>query len=254
MSDVAPFEETLSPSFAFRNHSIAGGDLYTFAQALTDHPRFPYAWVQKLCLYANSERCDERDPLFIEITERFRDQGYDFKELVIELFSSPLVTGLEETESRRHSDPLISITRLNHLCPLLIERIGRTDICEVSRVRAVKGLIARDDFARGAVDATQPARSSAFHFAAVEAICNAVSSYAVTRNSEVFSHRDPEIISKIVTHFMGLPPNHERYDHTLSLFTAHYQALRDAGQDHSYSVRSVFSLACMSPDVMGIGL
>ena len=253
-SAVSPFEDTLSPSFAFRNHSVDGGDLYTFAQALTDHPRFPYAWVQKLCLYANSERCDERDPLFIAIAERFRDEGYNFKQLVIELFSSPLVTGLAETESRRRSDPLISITRLNHLCPLLIERTGRADICEVSRVRAVKGLIARDDFARGSVDATQPALSSAFHFAAVEAICNAVSSYAVTRNSENFSHRDPEIISKIVTQFMGLPSDHERYEHTLNLLTAHYQALRDAGQNTTYSARSVFSLACMSPDVMGIGL
>ena len=252
--DQALFEDSLTPSFAFRNHRVAGGDTYQFAETLTEHPRFPYAWVQKLCLYANSKRCDERNPLFIEIAERFRDQGYNFKSLVIDLFSSPLITGMEDTGAQHDSDPLISITRLNHLCPLLVERTGRTDICNVGRVRSVKGLIARDNFARGAVDATQPALSSAFHFAAVEAICDAVASTVVSRNSEFFSHQDPEVISKIVTRFMGLPPTHERYEHTLTLLTNHFEALRTAGRNLNYSTRSVFSLACMSPDVMGIGL
>jgi hypothetical protein len=252
--DQVLFEDELTPSFAFRNYQTDGGDTYQFAEILTEHPRFPYAWVQKLCLYANSKRCDERDPLFIDIAERFRDQGYNFKTLVIDLFSSPLITGLEETESQRNSDPLISITRLNHLCPLLAERTGWADICDVNRVRSVKGLIARDDFARGAVDATQPALSSAFHFAAVEAICNEVASTVVRGNSEFFSHQDPDVLSKIVSRFMGIPVTHERYEHTLTLLTTHFDTLRAAGRNINYSTRSVFSLACMSPDVMGIGL
>ena len=108
--------------------------------------------------------------------------------------------------------------------------------------------------ARGAVDATQPALSSAFHFAAVEAICDAVASTVVSRNSEYFSHQDPDVISKIVSRFMGIPPTHERYEHTFTLLTNHFDALRMAGRNANYSTRSVFSLACMSPDVMGIGL
>ena len=170
------------------------------------------------------------------------------------MFSSPLITGLEDTDSRRNSDPLISITRLNHLCPLLAERTGREDICEVNRVRSIKGLIAQDDFARGAVDATQPALSSAFHFAAVEAICKAVANTVVNRNSEYFSHQNPDVISNIVTLFMGLSSDHERYEHTVSLFTTHFNELREAGRNLNYSTRALFSLACMSPDVMGIGL
>ena len=252
--DDSHFDDTLNPSFAFRNHRADGGNLYQFAETLTQHPRFPYAWVQKLCLYANSQRCDERDPLFIEIAERFRDQGYNFKSLVIDLFSSPLVTGLEETESRRNTDPLISITRLNHLCPLLIERTGLSNICEVNRVRSIKGLIAQDDFARGAVDATQPALSSAFHFAAVEAICKEIASTVVNRNSEFFSHQDPEVIPNIVERFMGIPIDHERYETTVSIFTSHFNELRETGRNLNYSTRAIFSLACMSPDVMGIGL
>ena len=53
---------------------------------------------------------------------------------------------------------------------------------------------------------------------------------------------------------MGLPARHERYEHTLTLLTAHYDALRMAGEGNRFSTRAVFSLACMSPDVMGVGL
>ena len=113
----SPVDPTLTPSFAFRNHTHLDGDLYDYANILTTHPRFPYAWVQKLCAYANSKRCDERDPLFLQIAEDFRDNGYQFKDLVIDLFSSPLVTGVDETETTRLSDAIISITRLNHLMP-----------------------------------------------------------------------------------------------------------------------------------------
>ena len=185
--------------------------------------------MQKLCAYANSTRCDERDPLFLQIAEDFRDDGYNFKDLVIDLFSSPLVTGIEETETTRLSDAIISINRLNHLCPMLVERTGRANICEVSRVKAVRGLIARDDFARGAVEITQPALSSAFHFAAVEAICEAVSRSAVGANQMYFKPADPNLVPMIVTKLMGIPEEHERYASTLAILNQHYEDLRNEG-------------------------
>ncbi len=253
-NEDTPIPLDLEPSFAFRNHTELGGDLYDFAEMLTNHPRFPYAWVQKLCLYANSERCDERDPRFLELATSFRDGGYRFKSLIVDLFSSPLVTGLVETNSSRLSDAIVSITRLNHLCPLLVERTGRETICEVSRVRAVKGLIARDDFARGAVDVTQPALSSAFHFAAVEAVCEAAASAAVGSSQPYFQPADAELIPKLVIRLMGLSPEHERYERSVEILNRHYSELQAAGKNRSSRARGVFILACMSPDVMGVGL
>ena len=60
-------------------------------------------------------RCDESDPEFIRVTQHFIDQNFNFKSLVVELFSSPLVTHLSEPESLVGSDPIISITRREHL-------------------------------------------------------------------------------------------------------------------------------------------
>ena len=133
-NELAPFDRALTPSFAFRGYQDEGGDTYRFAEILSEHPRFAHAWVQKLCLFANSERCSERDPLFLELVERFKNSNYDFKALWVDVFSSPLVTGFTETDTYRRQDQIISITRLNHLCPLLQERTGRENVrCDTCR-------------------------------------------------------------------------------------------------------------------------
>jgi hypothetical protein len=244
----------LEPSFAFRGHREAGGDTYRFADIISEHPRFAHSWVQKLCVYANSQRCSEYDPVFLDLVEGFTASGYDFKSLWVDVFSSSLVSGFSPTDTYRRKDHLISVTRLNHLCPILQERTGRTDICEVRRVRAVKGLIPRDEFARGAVDPTQPALSSAFHFAAAEAVCEEVASTVVTGNSENFAVRDPELIPNVVTRLMGLSVEHERYQTTVEMLQAHYDACIAGGLSAGNAARAVFTLACLTPDVMGVGL
>ncbi len=253
-NELSPFDRALEPSFAFRGHRESGGDTYRFGEILAEHPRFAHAWVQKMCLYANSERCSERDPVFLELVERFISSNYDFKSLWVDVFSSSLVSGFSPTDTYRRKDPIISVTRLNHLCPILQERTGRTDICEVGRVRSVKGLIPRDDFARGAVDPIQPALSSAFHFAAAEAVCEEVARTVVTGNSENFPVRDPELIPNVVTRLMGLSIEHERYQTTVEMLQAHYDACIAGGLSAGNAARAVFTLACLTPDVMGVGL
>jgi hypothetical protein len=253
-SELSPFDRALEPSFAFRGHRESGGDTYRFAEIMSEHPRFAHAWVQKLCVYANSERCSEYDPAFLNLVEGFVQSEYDFKSLWVEVFSSSLVSGFAPTDTYRRKDPLISVTRLNHLCPILQERTGRTDVCEVRRVSAVKGLIPRDEFARGAVDPTQPALSSAFHFSAAEAVCEEVARTVVTGNSDNFAVRDPELIPNIVTQLMGLPNEHERYQMSVEMIQAHYDACIAGGLSVGNAARAAFTLACLTPDVMGVGL
>ena len=75
------------PSFAFQGRRAQGQDLRRFAQQIAQHPRFGKAWAQKLCLYANSSRCDENDAEFVVTVDRFIDGGFKFKKLIVDLFS-----------------------------------------------------------------------------------------------------------------------------------------------------------------------
>ena len=249
------FESSLTSSFAFRGVTDEGGNIGRLGSILADHPRFAPAWVQKLCLYANSTRCDESDPAFIEISTAFREGGFNFKDLIVDLFSSPLVTHLHEPESLQGKDPIISITRREHLCAILTERTGVINICESNRARNIIGLIPRDDFSRGAVDPTQPSLPSAFHYAAVENLCEAVARLSVTNSSERFPAGNTELtLPRIVSQLMGIPMDHERYEETLQVLTDHHQIALTAGLNQRDATRSVFTIACLSPDVMGIGL
>lgn len=248
------FDPMPTASFAFRGVTRDRGGLGRFAQVVADHPRFAPAWVQKLCLYANSARCDEADPVFLEIVERFRD-GMNLKDMLVELFTSPLVTGLAQTQTWGERAPLVSITRRAHLCALLDERTERADICGTNRVGEVVGLIPQDGFARGAVDPSQPVRPSPFHFAAAEAVCEAAARVVVVRGDPRFSPDDPErTLDALVGELMALTAEEARYAEVRRGLAAHYEAAVGAGFDARDGLRSAFTLACLSPEVMGVGL
>ncbi|MCB9524570.1 MAG: hypothetical protein H6702_14515 [Myxococcales bacterium] len=240
--------------FAFLGVTAQNGDLDRLANTLARHPRFPVAWTQKLCLYANASRCDEADPAFTAIAARFAD-GFDFQGLVVDLFSSPLVTGLEETETWAQAEVPVGITRRNHLCALLDARLGRQGLCQNARVARVVGLIPGDDFARGAADFTQPNRPSAFQFAAAEAVCEAAGLVVITGANEEFPVRDvPTAIEAIVTRLMGLPAEHPRHAGAVAALSAHHAEALALGQNVNQALRAAFTLACLSPDVQGVGL
>lgn len=250
--DQLLFTPPLSASFGFRGLVEDGGDLHDFGRMLAEHPRFGAAWVQKLCLYANAARCVESDPQFISIVERFEQSGYNLRAMITDLFSSPLITGLEVIESQA-TPPKVSITRRAHLCALLDERIDREGICEVPRVAQVLGLIPDDEFTRGAADPSQPASPSAFHFAAAEELCQAVAEVILRPNSMVFTSPE-EGLTWVTSQLMGLTPTHPRYQLTYTLLDEHLQSAIASGASPVEAGRSLVTIACLSPDVMGLGL
>src|SRR5438309_12049061 len=56
---TTPAQMSLNGSFGFRGVSLAGSSIFDLASQLAAHPDFAGAWVQKLCTWANSARCDE---------------------------------------------------------------------------------------------------------------------------------------------------------------------------------------------------
>lgn len=265
--DGAPliFDPQTTASFAFRGGRFEGGWLPRFAGGLAEHPRFPIAWAQKLCLYANSARCDESDPAFVAIVDAFQDGGHNLRTLIIDLFSSPLVTGLSQTRSWHPEGPPISITRRAHLCALLSVRISPPDVdpdvdpldvCGLRLVKPIIGLIPQDDFSRGAVDPIQPARPSAFHFAAAESVCEAVARSVVFNNPDAVFYTDDidGSLDRMVSRLMALPDRHPRHMPARLALQVHYDAALQAEGATLLALRSALVVACLSPDVMGVGL
>lgn len=243
-----------APAFGFQGVSGAGPEMVDFARVLAEHPNFPMAWTSKLCQWANSQPCDVTDPELQRVSEAFVASGLDFRTLVLELLTSPVVTGAEPTDTYQERPFLLSITRQAHLCRLLDARLGVTGLCGQRAVLGVLGLVPNDDFARGKVDLVQTAVTSAFHFAGTEQLCGRVALLTVGNLPGLDPNAPDTAVRELVEGLMSLPPNHSRHDRAVDVLSAHLADAVDAGNTAAAALRSAFVVACQSPDVMGMGL
>ncbi|HYJ07936.1 MAG TPA: hypothetical protein VEX18_02980, partial [Polyangiaceae bacterium] len=243
----------LTASFAFQGYVHDAGGIEDFAAALIDHPGFATGWTQKLCYWANSQPCGEEDAEFLRIAQSFRDSGFDFKALLLELMSSPLVTAASFTETYRTSPPLISITRKQHLCQLLDIRLGVPDACGVAESFA--GLVPEDDFSRGAAEPVQTAVTGLFHYAAVEKLCQRLATKLVGNDDALrFPASAPEAaLDTFVSDLMGLGPGHPRHEAVRASLGEHYLGAQEMSNELT-ALRSAFIVACVSPEVQAVGL
>lgn len=247
-------DESTPAAFAFFGQRRSGGTVDTFATTIATHPRFAMAWTQKLCMYATAHRCDESDPEVIRIADAFKTSGFDFKTLVIELFTSPLVTEAEEVQTFETVEPYVSITRRNHLCTMLEQRTQVASICAKSTVVAALNLLPDDNYARGETDLVQATQTGPFHQAAAAKLCNAVAPLAVTTTSPLYPSRATDIANAIVEKFMGLPVGHSRHDAAVGALNEHIAAAKVAGASVDNASRSAFIAACMSSDFLALGM
>ncbi|MCH2110629.1 MAG: hypothetical protein MK135_15010, partial [Polyangiaceae bacterium] len=58
----------------------------------------------------------------------------------------------------------------------------------------------------------------------------------------------------MVEGLLGLPEGHSRRAEWTSTLSHHYDAARDVGANKGQALRSAFTLACTSPEVMALGL
>lgn len=244
---------TITPSFAFQGYVHDGGDMGEFALALAEHPGFAAGWAQKLCYWANSQACSEKDPELLRVTQAFVDSGFDFKTLLLELLSSPLVTGAKATDTSRTSAPFVSITRKQHLCQLLSTRLGVPDACGVATSFA--GLVPEDDFSRGSAEPVQTAVTGLFHYAAAEKLCAKLATKLVGSGANMpFLPTAPDAaLDTFVEKLMGLDAEHPRHDAVRARLAEHFQSAKTSSNALT-ALRSAFIVACVSPEVQAIGL
>jgi hypothetical protein len=266
-------------AFAFRNVNVDMTDNGSLAQVgellkqVTDDlggvpvSRFALAMTQKLCFFANSSACDEADPEFRRVAAAFEASGFKYPTLVMELFSSPLVTGASETVTSMNPafGHKVSIARRDQFCQSLSNRLGKTDLCAMSVPKPagaqnntlnISGNIPADAFGRGSENLVTPTDPTLFFRAATEMLCEDLSVQVVDAEADsVYSSSDAAAaITDMVSRIMGYPPGDPKFAAAVQILTEHNAAAQSSGANATNSLRSTFAAACQSPTSVSFGL
>ena len=233
----------------------SGSDLETFGQAIATHPGFAAGWAQKLCFFANSKACTPSDPEFKRVEKAFIDSNFDFKTLVVELFSSPLITAQERTKTHDLTEygPLHHPPHAPVSCPK--RALGRRWDAGLRCLRWQKPHGHGDPRRRlesrrhGALPACDLLALLLRHRRdLLHPLCQGTSS---TKSSPPLTPARQKPWEKslefVVTGLMGLPPTDSRHDQVKALIQEHYDQSFAKTKATVQSLRSVTTLGCMSP-------
>ena len=249
-------------------------DFGTFVGQITDTQvagqtvnRFALGTTQQLCFFANSAACEEADPEMRRVALAFQDAAYDFKTLVRELFSSPLVTASASTATFVADGLTISVARRDQLCAALSNRLGKADLCEsttptptgvTTAVNRLAGAIPADAFSRGSQLPVTPPDPNLFYRAASELVCEAVAAKVVdgpaATNVYTSATGSAAAMIDMVVKVMGVPATDPHYAAALQALQAHYTAAMATGATTASSLRSTFAAACQSPTSLSLGI
>jgi hypothetical protein len=257
--------------FAFRNVIQPVSSMAAFGNVLATHPLFPTAWVQKLCYYANSSPCAPDDPEFLRIVGVFQSSGFSWSALVAELFSSPITTNASPTETTTVNGEVVAVSRRDHLCAALNNRLGLTDVCGLQatttkqlmqRVPEIVSGLPSDGYGRGSTIPVLPNQPTLFYRAATENICEAVAAEVIdvatakqAAGTKYWSSGDPNgAIADFVSIVMGLVPSDPRSAPATSLLQAHFSGAMQQGATATAALQSTFVAACLAPSAVSIGM
>jgi len=250
-------------SFGFRGVSLSGSSIFDLASELAGHPDFAGSWVQKLCTWANSMRCDESDGEFQRIAALFADSNYDWRTLELTVFSSPLVTYLAPTKTVSQGGEVFPVSRRDHLCASLSNRLGITDACgldvntvvpqDLKAVQFIAGVLPSDAYSRGAEEPVLANDPNLFFRTGMENICAVLAARLIDAGATPrWSSASPDAaIADFVHTLMGVGTGRDATP--ISILTEHLASAGAAGLSGSDALKSSFVLACLSPSVVGIG-
>lgn len=271
-----PAQISAPASFAVDGVTVNGSGVGDLMKAMTQHPRFPIAWTHKLYFWATSHPAHEDDPEFLRVAEVFRQNNFDFKVLVRELFASPLITYASRTMSTTMpGGDALSIARRDQYCAALSNRLGLSDVCGISSpapnasqrsIAQSASMIAADGYFRSFELPALPTTPDLFFRASAEAMCGDLAALVVDAGDDSrYKSTAPEAaIDDMVTVVMGLPPSNPRAAGAKQILLEHFNAARalpstDAGADAGTiravdALKSTFQLACLSPSSVIVGL
>jgi hypothetical protein len=264
---------TIGGTFAFGNINTTGANMSALGPLLlqVSDPdmltRFAIAMTQGLCFYANSSACAETDPEFRRVAQTFQSSNYNFKTLVSELFTSPLVTAASKTVTFDMTGVTVSISRRDQLCGSLSTRLGMTDLCALvtpvpttaqAATAKIATSLAADTFSRGEEFPIMAADPTLFYRAASEMLCENIATMAVDGTGGIGPYKGASFaagIDDMATRIMGYTPSDPRHADAVGILTSHYQAVLAVNKNTATTaLRSTFALACESPTSLSFGL
>ena len=255
-----PAQVFSTASFDYLGEKAALTSFDDFAGALINHPLYASAWAQKLCYYANSGGCAEADPEFKRVVKAFVDSNYDFHTLMLELFSSPLVTGQVATKTWRDLGETVSIARQDHFCAALTNRLQlATSLCvgitDNTTKIAVTNNIPLDGYLRGAEAPALSTDQTPFYRGATESLCAYAAGLTVDKTKSRYdSTKKDAAITDFVANIMGITSADPNSATVTQLLTEHYDAAIAAGAKPTDALKSTFIVACLAPTSVAIGL
>ena len=258
----------LSQPAGFAIDGVTGGGtgVGAVSNILSTHPRLPLAWVEKLHFWANSTAAIEDDPEVVRIAAAFSGSNYDFKTLVRELFSSPLITYASATKTTTTNGVILSIARRDQFCAALSNRLGLPDVCgqetgaptssqKTIASRAV--LVASDTYYRAYALPSLPTNPDLFFRQSIESVCGLVAAQVVDASSGTsrYVSTDPtSAILDMVSTVMDIPPGDARYEPAVAILTDNFTSSTASGSNASDSLKATFTLACLAPSSVIVGL
>jgi len=256
--------------FAFQNVIAPMRTIGDFAQQLASHLLMPQAWGQKLCYYVNSAPCNPIDPEFQRILDAFTQSGSSWNTLVREIMASPITTNAQKTMTAKTNGAVVAVSRRDHLCAALNNRLGFVDICQldstnrrmVSPIALIISGMPSDGYGRGSTVPVLPNQPTLFYRAGLENVCATVAAMVIDAapaarqpGAKQWSSTQPDAaIADFVATLMAMLPSDPRAAQATTLLRAHFDAAVAAGATPKDSLRSTFVAACLSPSFIGIGM
>lgn len=246
--EIAEADDFVQPSFSFQGHSGLGDSLEDLGGILSEHPFFAEGWTQKLCMFANSKKCDRDDPEFQRIVSEFVGSSHDFEELVVNLFASPLVTGAACVPGEEGNFAAVSVARRDHLCTTLKTRLDRDDACSINgRIRALVDALPADGWARGADAPDQATEPSLFYTSTLDSLCGELGDRVINQSGgPLQSSNIQDSLRYLVENVMAIPPSDPLHGDVTGLLQGHYDAAGDIDGNARNRLRSTFIVACSS--------
>lgn len=243
---------------------VGVGDL---GAALAGSKRFAAAWAEKMCGLVNAGQCSDADPELQRIAEVFAASGHDFRALLRELLSSPIVTYQERTFTWEQEGASVGAALQDDLCRRLMNRTGIADACALADtldappgereiIAGYARVLAQLGYPRGAVAPEQPVVPTLFSTAGAESLCEALAERFVGGGGPIpytAGERDAAI-TFFLTGLMGVWNDDPQAGALKAVLGDHWDAVLAAGEGEETALKSTFVLACSSPLTTSIGL
>jgi hypothetical protein len=266
LSTLNPMNPPLPPEATFNvdGNVVRGNGVAAFADALATHPRFALNWTRKLCQLANASPCDEEDPELLRVAQAFAGSNHDFRVLVGELFSSPLVTYAGPTTTAERAGVVVSIARRDGYCDRLGTRLGIRDLCNQNNESTLRAAgqarnlslgLPGSAYARADENPVTPHDPNLFFVSATEKLCMAVAAQVVEGATGRWKVNAADAaFDDFVALLMGVPASDPLAPRLKDILSRNYLKAIAAKENPTESLRSTFTLACASPLAVSSGL